>query len=254
MTITGTSRGSRQGNPAWVWDEIVLACDLLRSHGWRGLRSDHRDVIELSRLLQLLPLHPEQKRGETFRNPAGVARKTWDIATQHSEYTGKQTKGNKLDGKVLDAFLERPAVMHAAAEALRAGLDSGALTRLPQVAEEDDEGVSAPEGRLLLRQHVARERDSKLRTAKIKSVLGRAGTLACEVCSFDFERAYGPRGAGYIECHHVIPLHVSGPTTTSLDDLVLICSNCHRMIHRSAPWPTPAELRGLVLATQSRLK
>ncbi|WP_420719722.1 HNH endonuclease [Streptomyces sp. NRRL WC-3618] len=50
-------------------------------------------------------------------------------------------------------------------------------------------------------------------------------------------------GAGYIECHHVIPLHVAGEGTTKLSDLALICSNCHRMIHRKAPWPTPQDLR-----------
>lgn len=142
--------------------------------------------------------------------------------------------------------------MHAAAQATRDGLKNGVLLDLPPAEEEDEEGISAPEGRLLFRQHVARERNGKLRTAKIKAVLARTGAIACEVCSFDFERAYGPRGAGYIECHHVVPLHVSGPVTTKLEDLALVCSNCHRMIHRSAPWPTPAELRDLVTAAQNR--
>ncbi|MEV4457357.1 HNH endonuclease [Microbispora sp. NPDC049633] len=68
---------------------------------------------------------------------------------------------------------------------------------------------------------------------------------------FDFEHTYGPRGAGYIECHHIVPLHVSGPVTTKLDDLALVCSNCHRMIHRSAPWLTPSELRKLVNVKRS---
>ncbi|MEU6786998.1 HNH endonuclease [Nonomuraea angiospora] len=201
---------------------------------------------ELSKLLQLGPLHPPEVRGGTFRNPDGVARKTWDIATQHPDYTGKQTKGNKLDRMVLQAFIERPDEMQAAAEAIRIGLKSGALLDLPVVDEEDEHGTSAPEGRLLLRQHVARERNPKLRAAKIKSVQDSGGTVACEVCSFDFERTYGPRGAGYIECHHIVPLHVSGPVKTKLADLALICSNCHRMIHRSSPWLTPSDLRELV--------
>lgn len=196
--------------------------------------------------MQLGPLHPPEVRSSTFRNPVGVARKTWDIATQHPDYTGKQTNGNKLDRMVLHAFIERPAEMHAAAEAIRIGLKSGALLDLPPVEDEDEHGVSAPEGRLLLRQHVARERNPKLRAAKIKSVQGSGGAVACEVCSFDFGRTYGPLGAGYIECHHIVPLHVSGPVTTKLADLALICSNCHRMIHRSAPWLTPSDLRKLI--------
>ncbi|WP_262402174.1 HNH endonuclease [Actinomadura sp. CNU-125] len=109
-----------------------------------------------------------------------------------------------------------------------------------------DEDVSAPDGSLLLRKHFVRERDPKLRKKRIEQARKQHGDLACEVCSFDFERTYGPRGADYIECHHVVPLHVSGETKTRLQDLALLCANCHRMIHRASPWPTPDELRALV--------
>ncbi|HEX7304188.1 HNH endonuclease, partial [Lentzea sp.] len=70
--------------------------------------------------------------------------------------------------------------------------------------------------------------------------------LACEVCGFDFESFYGERGKGFAEVHHAVPLHVTGPTTTKLDDLVVLCSNCHRMIHRGKNWMTPDELRHAV--------
>ncbi|MGV9346354.1 HNH endonuclease [Streptomyces spiralis] len=63
------------------------------------------------------------------------------------------------------------------------------------------------------------------------------------MCGFDFSTVYGERGQGYIECHHVVPLHETGEGTKKLADLALICSNCPRMIHRCAPGPTPAGLR-----------
>ena len=56
----------------------------------------------------------------------------------------------------------------------------------------------------------------------------------CAVCGFDFEAVYGERGKGFIEVHHTKPLSevseaiVIDPAT----DLVPVCSNCHRMIHR----------------------
>ncbi|MEU6830039.1 HNH endonuclease [Nocardia beijingensis] len=71
--------------------------------------------------------------------------------------------------------------------------------------------------------------------------------VRCEVCSFDFETVYGPHGAEYIECHHVVPLHVSGETETTLADLMLMCANCHRMIHYRSPWLDPEELRALLV-------
>ena len=81
---------------------------------------------------------------------------------------------------------------------------------------------------------------------KISSVLAAGGPLACEVCEFDFSKFYGDRGQGYIECHHVEPLHVGGERVRTIRDLALLCSNCHRMIHTRPPWPSPAELREVV--------
>ncbi|MFF2651985.1 HNH endonuclease [Streptomyces sp. NPDC058045] len=230
-------------NPDWTRDEIILACELVMRNGWKGLDARDAQVVELSELLQLLPIHAELERNDKFRNPNGVARKTFDIATRHPEYQGKQTNGGALDGAVLHEFLARPGQMADVARLIRQGIADGDFQALVPTDEEFSDDYSAPEGRLLMRRHQARERNQSLRKKKIASVLRRGERLACEVCTFDFEGVYGDRGAGYIECHHVLPLHVAGEGQTKLSDLALICANCHRMIHRRAPWPTPAELR-----------
>ncbi|WP_385631085.1 HNH endonuclease [Streptomyces sp. SudanB135_2055] len=231
-------------NPDWVRDEVILACDLVMANGWRGLDAHDERVVELSKLLQLLPIHAAADRNEKFRNPNGVARKTFDLATRHPDYKGQATNGSATDVRVLHEFLARPEVMTKTARLIRLSVTTGELQTLSQHDYDetgDEEG--APEGRLLLRRHRARERSRRLRERKIQSVLRRGGNLACEACGFDFEEVYGDRGAGYVECHHVVPLHEAGEATTRLRDLALICANCHRMIHRHAPWPTPAELR-----------
>ncbi|MGW5680335.1 HNH endonuclease [Nonomuraea sp. NPDC003754] len=234
-------------NPDWTWDELVLACDLVVKNNWKGLDASNPSVKELSTLLQAAPIHDLKSRGETFRNANGVARKTFDLATHHPAYTGRPTNGGALDLQVIEAFLERPDEMAHAAELMRDGLrPNGDLTAFPLLSGEPDEDYSAPEGRLLLRRHLTRERSPKLRRRKIESVLKNGGQLACEACGFDFQKQYGERGSGYIECHHVIPLHQAGEGHTKLVDLALICANCHRMIHRRAPWPTPAQLRELI--------
>jgi 5-methylcytosine-specific restriction protein A len=234
-------------NPDWARDEIILACHIVMSNGWRGLDAQDERVIELSSLLQLLPIHAEADRNDKFRNPNGVARKTFDIATRHPDYRGKPTNGGALDVEVLHEFLARPQQMTEAATLIRQGITTGELQTLaPTDDEEFDDEYSAPEGRLLMRRHQARERNKGLRKKKISSVLRQGGRLACEACDFDFEEVYGDRGAGYIECHHVVPLHAAGEGRTKLSDLALICANCHRMIHRRAPWPTPTELRATI--------
>lgn len=81
-----------------------------------------------------------------------------------------------------------------------------------------------------------RSRERALREAKIAQARSRApdGRIHCEVpgCGFDFEAAYGELGAGYAQVHHLLPLSASGVVWKGLDDLAVVCANCHAMIHR----------------------
>lgn len=83
--------------------------------------------------------------------------------------------------------------------------------------------------------HRARER--ALREAKLAQVHDRSahGRLQCEVpgCGFDFEAVYGSVGAGFAHVHHLKPLaEATSPTVTRLEDLAVVCANCHAVIHR----------------------
>jgi 5-methylcytosine-specific restriction protein A len=240
--------GARR-NPDWEWDEIVLACDLVWLNDWQQIGADDPRVVELSALLQRMSLHPPEARQHNFRNANGVARKTADIATSHPDYRGRRTNGNALDREVLDEFRVRPDVMHALAESIRTSVSHGEPPDFPR--EVGYEGESEMEGRYLLRIHAYRERSAGLRRRKLESVRRRGDPLACAACGFDFELVYGDRGRGYIECHHVLPLHETGERKVSISDLALLCSNCHRMIHTKPPRPTPAEL-GEIIRRQDR--
>ncbi|CAM4081218.1 HNH endonuclease [Bacillus manliponensis] len=72
---------------------------------------------------------------------------------------------------------------------------------------------------------------------------------SCVVCGFDFEKVYGERGKGFIEVHHVKPLSMleSVVEINPKEDLVPVCSNCHRMIHRKKDEIlTVEELRAII--------
>lgn len=237
-------------NPDWTRDEVVLACDLVARNGWRCLTAKDPKVVELSELLRRLGLHSRENYGPDFRNPNGVARKTADIATQHPEYQGKPTHGGRHDSSVLEEFLRDPDAMSQLANAIREAADDTADSATGELDDLDLEDESADEGRVLERRHLARERDPKLRTSKIKAFRAATGRIACEACGFDFAKAYGSHGADYIECHHRVPLHASGPIRSKLADLVLVCSNCHHMIHRRRPWLTFEQLCDLVDASR----
>lgn len=240
------------GNADWQWDELVLACDVLHTVGWqRTVRSHGYEALELSRFLRLQ--EPELALSPNFRSPASVQRKLEDLRTVHPSYSGKPTRGGRATRQVVEAFIAEPDRMHLVARKLKA---EGSLARAD--GEEDDPGtnlvsqaemqqyVSAVEGRITERLVRVRERNPKLRRAKIEWSRREYGSIGCQACSFDFERVYGAHGTDYIHVHHVVPLHFSGEVESALDDLILLCANCHAMIHRRSPWLTPSQLKALV--------
>lgn len=122
------------------------------------------------------------------------------------------------------------------------GLDAEYAELVPQ-----QDPASATEGRLRYRAHRVRERSAALVNAKKAEVLERTGRLACEVCDVDFAERYGDLGEGYIECHHRAPLSEVGERESTLEDLSVVCANCHRMLHRAVCTLTVEDLRGRLI-------
>jgi predicted HNH restriction endonuclease len=111
-----------------------------------------------------------------------------------------------------------------------------------------------PEGKLKERLHRYRERNSEVvRQAKQKA-MQRDGGLYCMVCKFNFADAYGPTGGDFIEAHHTTPVSMLHPEgeTTKVEDIALVCSNCHSMLHRKRPWLEMHELGSLLKVAKNR--
>lgn len=95
------------------------------------------------------------------------------------------------------------------------------------------------EGKSSIRSRIYRQRSKILRTAKLQEIkTNNNGIVACIACSFNFDDFYGTIGKDYIEIHHLSPVHEMDLTgerfqlNRALKKVVLVCSNCHRMIHR----------------------
>ncbi|MDF4026299.1 HNH endonuclease [Luteibacter sp. PPL201] len=100
--------------------------------------------------------------------------------------------------------------------------------------DSDDYELSGFEGSLRARFKTHRQREGRLRAEKINQALVKGnGRLKCEVpgCRFEFMTVYGEIGRNFAHVHHKLPL-ASGRRRTTLDDLVIVCANCHAMIHR----------------------
>jgi len=231
-------------NPPWTRDELILALDLFFRHNPSHLSQTHPAVIELSQLLNTLPSFDEVPDQGKFRNPNGVYMKLANFLRLDPNYHGAGLeRGSKEDINVWDEFASDRDRLTRVAAAIRAAVST--LQHVPTAPLEDvDEDEAAPEGRLLLRMHRVRERNRSLANKKKRQAIQRYGRLSCEVCTFDFEERYGPVGKCFIEAHHVVPLAtLDGPTKVRLKDLALVCSNCHRMLHRQGDVGTIEDLR-----------
>ena len=116
-----------------------------------------------------------------------------------------------------------------------------------QICSLNLETFKASEGQGSTYKHFARERDARIVKAKKIRFLIENKALFCEACGFNFEAMYGSRGTNYVEVHHKIPLsEVIYETITRLDDLCLLCSNCHKIVHRKEPWITLEGLKEII--------
>lgn len=116
-------------------------------------------------------------------------------------------------------------------ERLLGKVNGESTVTFPDVDEID---MPVKEGRRILALHFRIERKPERVKEKKAHVIREKGRLKCEACSFDFEEKYGTLGKGFCEVHHKIPLsEIDGETETRLEDLAILCSNCHRMIHRT---------------------
>lgn len=161
------------------------------------------------------------------RNLEGKGLATYDATTGISKITKKGMEHLEDNEAVLDSL-----------EA--SGFDRTTIRKAIKKNYEDvvlEETISEGLESKAMQKH--RKRSQKLRDAKIAQLKrDNNGNIFCVVCGFDFSKTYDGHGRDYIEIHHLKPVHLMerGGTPKQLkeaiDEVVPLCSNCHRMIHR----------------------
>lgn len=237
-------------NPPWSRDELVLALDLYFTNPANPPHKGSFAVAELSALLNKMHRLQGVSASATLRNENGVYLKMMNLRALDPAFTSLGKVGMQSGGK-----LER--VVWAEYEGRREALAADATGLRQTVTDADEEAVmklpaadtyEGEEGGVVMRLHKRYERDPRLIAEKRKAAAA-AGSLSCEVCGFNFRAAYGELGDGYIEVHHTKPVHtLLAGTKTTLEDLALLCANCHRMAHRKR---IPLTLNAIRIAQNS---
>ncbi len=222
---------------------MILALDL---YVREGPRISTASADELSAVLRSIPIDIHLAVDPKFRNRGAVLMKMGNFLALDPAQDGQGLpRHGQLDREVWAEYAGAPARLRSTAEAILENLQ--ALDSDVVIADEFDSDVDAPEGRILTREHRVRERSKTLVARKKNQALKATGRLTCEACGFNFSQKYGERGEGFIECHHTVPVQGLKPGhRTRLSDLALLCSNCHRMIHRRQPWISVDELRAAI--------
>ncbi|MCV0428180.1 MAG: HNH endonuclease [Roseibium sp.] len=165
------------------------------------------------------------RESHSFRNSLKNARDAFDAFMPDSPRTGwRDSAGNVPEFKsgrfreTLERWDQEPAAVL-----------NQALVEAVQVRDAVEvEDVVFTEGREKIYVSRRRERAAGAREAAI-SIHGQS----CQACGFNFKAAYGDLGRDFIEVHHAVPLAEKGRRKTNPShDLIVLCSNCHRMAHR----------------------
>lgn len=118
-----------------------------------------------------------------------------------------------------------------------------------------DENVFVSEGKKKTVTTQVYERSKQLRDMAIAHYT-KAGVIVCAACGFDFYKTYGEVGRGYIEIHHQKPVYLyeesdfSRLVADALKDLIPLCANCHRIVHRRKGMPLSIEELIEILSNQ----
>lgn len=107
---------------------------------------------------------------------------------------------------------------------------------------EDDRAYN--EGKTVIRTLRERQRNRNLVEDAKAQFKAHYGHLYCEGCGFSFQDTYGLE---YIEAHHIEQMaSLEGERQTSISDLVMLCANCHRIVHTRTPPLSLEELRAII--------
>ncbi len=224
-------------NPPWHRDELILTLNLYFQLDSSSFISSNTEIIKLSQILNKLPIHSEDLRKTDFRNPNGVAMKLSNFTAIDPQNDSKGLSSySKLDEKTFFEFnTKQDELKRISALIIESLEEEEIIQKLYKIEDEFDNTVKERfEGEVLYKLHKLRERDRKLTDSKKNKAFQETGKLECEACGFDFFEKYGELGEGFMECHHTKPLSTyQSKQKTKLEDLALVCSNCHRMLHRN---------------------
>ena len=206
-------------NVSFTRDEAILALDVLYFAEDIRLNKESKEIVELSELLNELPIIPISARGEVFRNCHGISNQINTFRRSYSKGV-KDSNVGAIFYSTADEFRGRKDELHKIACAIRHNREFFKTATFGS----EFEGEDFPEGALLYHLHrVLEARDGR----KIVPAEN------CEICHLN------PISGNFLQCHLTVPItELNGSKHYKTDDFITVCPNCHAMVHKYRPWVT----------------
>ena len=231
-------------NPDWNREELILALDLYFRMDYGQMHGRNPEIIKLSKELKNLNLHRNIPNKESFRSVNSVALKLANLKKSDQNFIGKGMKdGGKLEKEIWNEFHRHRDTLKREADLIR---------QLYLNPNKEKESVSAePKGNyrseFIFQFHKSRETDPLVNKVKKEMVLTNLKSLKCEVCDFDSVSFYGELGNDLMEIHLDKELkNEPGLESNSMEDFIITCSNCHKVLDKNFGLINANELRGII--------
>ena len=233
----------KKTNPNWTREELILALDLYFDLDQGQMYKGHPNVIKVSNELRALNIHQEIPDQKKFRNPSGISRRLGNFKTMDSAYEGEGLPNSgKLAKEVFKEFINHRDKLRKEADLIRQ------LYLIPKSEKtKATESIGKYKTEFLFLYHRNRETDPLLMKVKKETVLTETKKLKCEVCGFDSLSFYGEIGSDLMEIHcNKVLKSEPGLESSDMNDFVIVCSNCHKVLDRNFGLLEAADLKKLI--------
>ena len=248
--------GSRTGatrNQRWTRDELILALEqYFKTPPWTISRK-HPAIVALSEELNQLAAYKDAPDKARYRNANGVYMKLMNLQFLDPARGGKGLDGGGklVEPEIWAEYATDHEKLRQAAQTIRQAISTQSST--PELfAPESEVGTEFEfaEGKVVTAVHQRRERNPQLRKALLAS-RHATDSMRCDLCGWRPPTIDGYEDAA-LEGHHVLPLAMAVlPQRTRVQDMALLCANCHRLTHRAISkqkrWLTLSDLQFVLL-------
>ncbi len=230
----------KKTNPDWTREELILALNLYYDLDQGQMHKNHPEIIQVSNELRVLNIHKNIPDPIKFRNPSGISRRLGNFKTMDSGYKGEGLPNSgKLAKEIFKEFKNHRDKLRKEADLIRQ-LYLKPSSKI-NIVEQPKMNYKSE---FFYQYHRNRETDPLVK----KELLSKGKKkLKCEVCGFDSVAFYGEIGNDLLEIHYDKELvEEPGFEASNLDDFIIVCSNCHKVLDKNFGVIGASDLRKLI--------